>query len=72
MSVMIIPSTTTDILIIGAGLAGLTAALSLPAHLHITVLSKGSATECASAWAQGGIAAVLDASDSLEAMCKTP
>ena len=68
MSIMNTPTiTTTDILIIGAGLAGLTAALSLPAHLHITVLSKGSATECASAWAQGGIAAVLDASDSLEA-----
>ena len=66
MSIMNTPSTTADILIIGAGLAGLTAALSLPAHLHITVLSKGSATECASAWAQGGIAAVLDASDSLE------
>ena len=59
-------NSTTDILIIGAGLAGMTAALSLPEHFRITVLSKGPASECASAWAQGGIAAVLDASDSLE------
>ena len=57
----------TDVLIIGAGLAGMTAALSLPPQLRITLLSKGRAEECASAWAQGGIAAVLDADDSLEA-----
>ena len=59
--------TCTDVLIIGSGLAGMTLALSLPAKLRITLLSKGRVDECASAWAQGGIAAVLDASDSLEA-----
>lgn len=59
--------TCTDVLIIGCGLAGMTLALSLPATLRITLLSKGRADECASAWAQGGIAAVLDPSDSLEA-----
>ena len=59
--------TCTDVLIIGSGLAGMSLALSLPATLRITLLSKGRADECASAWAQGGIAAVLDASDSLEA-----
>jgi L-aspartate oxidase len=55
----------TDVLIIGAGLAGLAMALSLPSHLHVTLLSKGAAGECASAWAQGGIAAVIDAQDSI-------
>lgn len=59
--------TCADVLIIGSGLAGMTLALSLPATLRITLLSKGPVDECASAWAQGGIAAVLDASDSLEA-----
>ncbi|MDN5540557.1 FAD-binding protein, partial [Comamonas sp.] len=52
--------TCSDVLIIGCGLAGLTLALSLPNTLRITVLSKSSADECASAWAQGGVAAVLD------------
>ena len=51
------PDISTDVLIIGAGLAGLTVALSLPDHLRITILSKGPLNECASAWAQGGIAA---------------
>jgi L-aspartate oxidase len=59
--------TDCDVLIIGCGLAGLTLALSLPSTLRITVLSKSSADECASAWAQGGIAAVLDPADSLQA-----
>ncbi|CAB5704309.1 L-aspartate oxidase [Delftia tsuruhatensis] len=58
---------STDVLIIGAGLAGMATALSLPAHLRVSLLSKGAADECASAWAQGGIAAVLDAEDSLDA-----
>ncbi|KAA9155991.1 FAD-dependent oxidoreductase, partial [Delftia sp. BR1] len=55
-----------DVLIIGAGLAGMAAALSLPPHLRVALLSKGAAEECASAWAQGGIAAVLDAQDSID------
>ena len=61
------PDISTDVLIIGAGLAGLTVALSLPDHLRITILSKGPLNECASAWAQGGIAAVLDPDDDVEA-----
>ncbi|WP_373807546.1 FAD-dependent oxidoreductase, partial [Delftia acidovorans] len=56
----------TDVLIIGAGLAGMAAALSLPPHLRVALLSKGGAEDCASAWAQGGIAAVLDAQDSID------
>ncbi|QXZ09632.1 L-aspartate oxidase [Comamonas sp. Y33R10-2] len=62
-----VTDTDSDVLIIGCGLAGMTLALSLPPTLRITLLSKGAAHECASAWAQGGIAAVLDASDSIEA-----
>lgn len=56
----------TDVLIIGAGLAGMSLALSLPPQLRVALLVKGAAGDCASAWAQGGIAAVIDAEDSTE------
>jgi L-aspartate oxidase len=59
-----------DAIIVGAGAAGLYSALCLPAHLQIAIISKDSiATESppvASKWAQGGIAAVVSASDSVE------
>ena len=53
----------TDVLIIGAGLAGLTTALALPTTLNITVLSKAALDVCSSHYAQGGIAASLDKND---------
>ncbi|WP_201597440.1 L-aspartate oxidase [Psychrobacter vallis] len=55
----------TDVLIIGAGLAGLSTALSLPKSLNITVLSKDALEVCSSHYAQGGIAASLDKNDSV-------
>ncbi|KAF0569056.1 L-aspartate oxidase [Psychrobacter nivimaris] len=55
----------TDVLIIGAGLAGLSTALSLPISLNITVLSKAALEVCSSHYAQGGIAASLDTADSV-------
>ena len=55
----------TDVLIIGAGLAGLSTALSLPTSLSITVLSKSALEVCSSHYAQGGIAASLDKHDSV-------
>ena len=57
---------STDVLVIGAGLAGMATALSLPPHLRVAMLSKGPADDCASAWAQGGIAAQAP-DDSIEA-----
>lgn len=53
-----------DVLIIGAGAAGLTAALNLAERFKVAVLLKG---EGATGWAQGGIAAVLEPGDSFEA-----
>lgn len=55
----------TDVLIIGAGLAGLSTALSLPKSLSIMVLSKAALEICSSHYAQGGIAASLDDTDSV-------
>ncbi|PAV27192.1 L-aspartate oxidase [Tamilnaduibacter salinus] len=55
-----------DVLIIGSGAAGLTVALNLPAHLSVAVISKDRLSSGATLWAQGGIAAVMDDSDSVE------
>lgn len=55
-----------DVLIIGAGLAGLSTALSLPKALKVSVLSKKELTACSSHYAQGGIAASLAADDSVK------
>ena len=54
------------VVIVGAGLAGLTVALHLADHLPITVLAKRSLDEGATAWAQGGIVGVLGSDDSIE------
>lgn len=56
----------TDILIIGSGVAGLSAALRLAPFHQVTILSKSSLSEGASYYAQGGIAAVFDDTDSIE------
>lgn len=57
---------TSDILVIGSGAAGLTTALNLAARFKVTVLAKGGLNEGSTAWAQGGIAAVLEPGDSFE------
>jgi L-aspartate oxidase len=55
-----------DVLVIGSGAAGLTLALTLPEHLRIAVLSKGNLSNGSTYWAQGGVAAVLDDTDTIE------
>src|SRR4029450_11167332 len=55
-----------DVLIIGSGAAGLTAALTLAATRKVLVLAKGPLTSGSTAWAQGGIAAVPAAGDTFE------
>ncbi len=55
---------TTDVVVVGSGVAGLTAALHLrEAGLHVTVVTKVDIEEGSTRWAQGGIAAVLDPHD---------
>ena len=56
-----------DVLVIGSGAAGLTLALSLAKQARVAVLSKTRLTEGSTWHAQGGIAAVLDDQDSIDA-----
>ena len=58
--------TSHDVLVIGSGAAGLTAALALAETKKVLVLAKGRLDSGSTAWAQGGIAAVLDAGDTFE------
>jgi L-aspartate oxidase len=55
-----------DVVVVGAGAAGLYTALCLPERLKIAVITKGELSLSASDWAQGGIAAVVDPQDSTE------
>src|SRR5687768_16549405 len=59
-------SATADVLVVGSGAAGLTAALNLAADRKVAVIAKGALGEGATGWAQGGIAAVLEEGDSFE------
>ncbi|WP_033343560.1 L-aspartate oxidase [Catenuloplanes japonicus] len=59
---------TTDVIVVGSGIAGLTAALHLrEGGLHVTVVTKVNIDDGSTRWAQGGIAAVLDPLDTPEA-----
>lgn len=55
-----------DVLVIGSGAAGLSLALNLTKGTRVAVLSKGTLTEGSTWYAQGGIAAVLDNTDTVE------
>ena len=56
-----------DAIVVGSGAAGLTAALHLAERGTVAVLAKGGLADGSTAWAQGGIAAVLDAGDTVAA-----
>ena len=55
-----------DVLIVGSGAAGLSLALRLPRSVSIGVIAKGPLTEGNTYYAQGGISAVLDKTDSID------
>ncbi len=57
----------SDVLVIGSGAAGLSLALQLARNAKVTVMSKRALNEGATWFAQGGIAAVLDDQDSIDA-----
>lgn len=58
-----VPHLFTDVLVLGAGIAGTRAALAIDAALRTIVVTKDTITQSNSAWAQGGIAGVLDPLD---------
>src|SRR5580698_7111051 len=60
------PTATYDVLIIGSGAAGLSLALRLPESCRIALVAKGPLSEGSTLYAQGGISAVLDKTDSVE------
>ena len=55
-----------DILVVGSGAAGLYATLSLPTHLQVGLITKDALKTGSSSWAQGGIAAAIDPTDTPE------
>ena len=55
----------TEVLIVGTGISGLIAAIKLSERYSVTILSKSSLSDCSTAWAQGGIAAVIDNEDNI-------
>jgi L-aspartate oxidase len=55
-----------DVLIVGAGAAGLFSILHLPEGTDVLVIDKGKKGQGSSAWAQGGVAAALGPDDSPE------
>lgn len=60
-----LPELSCDVLIVGSGAAGLSLALRLATHQKVIVLSKGPVSEGSTFYAQGGIAAVFDETDSI-------
>lgn len=62
----VISELSCDVLIIGSGAAGLSLALRLAPHQKVIVLSKGPISEGSTFYAQGGIAAVFDETDSID------
>src|SRR6218665_2701809 len=59
-------TTAAPVVIVGAGLAGLTVALHLADRMPVVVLAKRELGVGATAWAQGGIVGVLGSDDSIE------
>ena len=56
----------TDVLVIGSGIAGLRSALALGDHLDVLLITKKRISESNTNYAQGGIASVLDGTDSVD------
>ena len=56
----------SQFLVLGSGIAGLTFALRVADHGSVIVVTKKAPTESATNYAQGGIAAVFDDSDSFD------
>ncbi len=63
----LLPQIFTDVLVIGAGVAGMRAGLAAAEHGEVILCAKGEIKQSATHWAQGGIAAVTEPGDSFDA-----
>ncbi len=61
-----VPHMFTDVLVLGAGIAGVRAALEVDPRLRVVLVTKDRVELSNSAWAQGGIAGVLDPTDHVQ------
>src|SRR5207247_6405331 len=61
-----VPHYFTDVLVIGAAIAGIRAALEIPAGVDVLVVTKDNIRESNSTYAQGGIAGVMSPEDRFE------
>ncbi len=59
-----------DVVVVGAGAAGLMTCLELPSHLKVLLLNGNQGRLSSSRWAQGGMAAVVGEDDSLDSHIK--
>ena len=57
-------STNWDVIVVGAGAAGLMSSLELPSNLNILLLNRNTSKRSSSRWAQGGMSAVTGVEDS--------
>jgi len=61
-----IPINNWDVIVIGAGAAGLMTSLELPTNLKVLLLNRNTSKVSSSRWAQGGIASVIRQDDSFD------
>ncbi len=61
-----IPINNWDVIVIGAGAAGLMTSLELPTDLKVLLLNRNTSKVSSSRWAQGGIASVIRQDDSFD------
>jgi len=62
----LIPIDNWDVIVIGAGAAGLMTSLELPTNLKVLLLNRNTSKVSSSRWAQGGIASVIRQDDSFD------
>ena len=55
-----IPINNWDVIVVGAGAAGLMTCLELPESLNVLLLNRNTSKISSSRWAQGGIALLID------------
>lgn len=66
MSPLHLPSESVDVLVVGGGVAGLSAAIAAGDQVRTMAIVKRGREKSATAWAQGGMAVVLGRDDSFD------